>query len=404
MTFKLNPPNRAEHLGSLLRPEDLLKARTRFDKKEITPEQLKEIEDKAIIDAVNMQKEVGLKTISDGEYRRHMFFDGFFEHLEGFTYIEDPPRDIFKVCLINWKYVPDIAAFLAEDTKPAATTLCTGKIKHVKSGYLPQFNELKKLVKPEEVKNLKFTLAAPEWYHLRHGENAYDKSVYANSEEYFNDIAAAYRTELEILYDAGCRNVQIDDPLLAYFCAQPMLDGMEAVGEDPDALLDSYIRLYNNCLRDRETGLPELTVGLHLCRGNFRHSIHFSEGGYDHIAVKLFNETNVDVYYLEYDTERAGSFEPLKHVPKHKTVVLGLITSKFPDLEDLEELKQRVYSAAEIMAQGNAESKEEALSRICVSPQCGFASHSEGNLLSAEDMKKKLGLVVSLAESIWGTS
>ncbi|KAH0603787.1 uncharacterized protein H6S33_007446 [Morchella sextelata] len=395
MSFKLNPPFRAEHLGSLLRPEELLKARMAFEKKELSPEELKTVEDKAIEEVVKLQKEVGLKGISDGEYRRHMFFDGFFDHLEGFTYVAEPPREIFKM------YVPDVSAFLLKGMKPASTTLCTGKIKHVKSGYLPQFEALKALVEPSEVKNIKLALAAPEWYHLRHGENAYDKSIYANNEEHFNDIAVAYRTELEILYEAGCRNIQFDDPLLAYFCAQPMLDAMKAEGEDPEALFDSYIRLYNNCLRDRATKLPDMTVGLHLCRGNFRHSVHFSEGGYDAIATKLFNEINVDVYYLEYDTERAGTFEPLKHLPTNKTIVLGLITSKFPQLEDLEEMKKRVYSAAETMAAGKAESKEEALQRICVSPQCGFASHMEGNLVTKDDMKKKMQLVVELAKSIW---
>ena len=173
---------------------------------------------------------------------------------------------------------------------------------------------------PDEAKNIKLTLAAPEWFHLRHGahtflsaslcnssersgEHAYRPGVYNDREEYFNDIAAAYRQELAALYAAGCRNVQIDDPLLAYFCNVSMLQGLREEGQDPDALLDSYIRLYQNCLKGRPR---DLTVGLHLCRGNFRHSIHFSEGGYDLIAKKLFNEVNVDIYYLEYDTPRAG--------------------------------------------------------------------------------------------------
>ncbi|KAI5793065.1 UROD/MetE-like protein [Geopyxis carbonaria] len=391
-TAKLNPPFKAEHLGSLLRPDYLLKARAQFDKKEITADELRELEDKAITDAVQMQKDVGLSGLTDGEYRRHMFYDGFFDYLEGFTYVEEPAREIFKM------YVPDIAAFLAENTKPAATTLCTGKIKHVKSGYLPQFEAMKKYAKPEEVKNIKMTLAAPEWFHLRHGEHAYDKSVYANDEEHFNDIAAAYRVELKILYDAGCRNIQIDDPLLAYFCDESMLAGMAADGEDSEARLDAYIRLYNNCLRDRASATPDMTIGLHLCRGNFRHSIHFSEGGYDNIAIKLFNQINVDTYYLEYDTARAGTFEPLRHLPKDKSVVLGLITSKFPEMENVDELVGRVHEAAKVMAEGAGQTEEEALKRVCVSPQCGFASHEEGNLLGQEDMKKKLALVVELSK------
>ncbi|KAF8120802.1 UROD/MetE-like protein [Boletus edulis] len=394
MTTKQTPPFRAEHIGSLLRPDYLLEVRRKFDKKEVTQEQLRELEDRAIAEIVNMQREVGLKTFTDGEYRRHMFYDGFFEYLEGFEEVHNPPLEIFKL------YVPDIHAFVTTNTKPASTTLCTGKIRHVKSGYLPQFEALKALLHPDEAKNIKLTMAAPEWFHLRHGEHAFKPAsdVYADREAYFNDIAAAYRQELEVLYAAGCRNVQIDDPLLAYFCDVGMLKGLRDEGQDPDELLDAYIRLYNNCLAGRPR---DMTVGLHLCRGNFRHSIHFSEGGYDAIAVKLFNNVNVDCYYLEYDTARAGTFEPLRHLPKHKSVVLGLITSKFPLLEDKTQLKERVLEAARIVASGTDETVEEALQRMSVSPQCGFASHEEGNLLNADDMKKKLELVKELATSIW---
>ncbi|KIJ59627.1 hypothetical protein HYDPIDRAFT_118248 [Hydnomerulius pinastri MD-312] len=394
MSPRRTPPFRAEHVGSLLRPDYLLNARKKFDKHEITQQQLRELEDRAIIDAIDMQRSAGIKGITDGEYRRHMFYDGFFEFLEGFEEVENPPLEIFKL------YVPDIYAFTnsMQEVKFGTTTLCTGKIKHVKSGYLPQFEALKALVRPEEVPSLKLTTVAPEWFHLRHGEHAFRHEVYPDREAYFDDIAVAYRRELDILYAAGCRNIQIDDPLLAYFCDVSMLKGMRDEGEDPDALFDSYIRLYNNCLAGRK---PDMTVGIHLCRGNFRHSMHFSEGGYDAIATKLFNEVNVDCYYLEYDTERAGTFEPLRHVPKHKSLVLGLITSKFPTLEDKTVLKERVLDAARIVASGTGESVDEALQRICVSPQCGFASHEEGNLLTAHDMKQKLQLVRDLAGSIW---
>jgi len=395
---KLNPPFRAEHLGSLLRPGYLLEARAKYDNGEISAEELDKIATKAIQTAIQLQKEAGIKSLSDGEYRRHMFYDGFFDHLEGFEIVDHPPREIFKM------YVPDVAAFMATNIKPAGTTLCTGKIKHVKSGYLPQFEELARMVGPSEVGNIKLTLAAPEWFHLRHGEHAYSKDFYKNNDEHFDDIAAAYRAELEVLYNAGVRNIQFDDPLLAYFCSETMLKGMKEAGEDSDELLNSYVRLYQNCLRDHATKLPDMTIGLHLCRGNFRHSIHFSEGGYDAIAIKLFQEIPVDVYYLEYDTPRAGTFEPLKYLPKDKTVVLGVITSKFPELEDKEELKKKVYEAAKVVAQGAGETEEEALQRICVSPQCGFASHEEGNTLGMEDMKKKLELVADLAKDIWGTT
>lgn len=177
-----------------------------------------------------------------------------------------------------------------------------------------------------------------------------------------------------------------------------MLDGFKKDNEDADALFDSYIKLYNDCLSERP---DDFHVGVHLCRGNFVGSRHFSEGGYDRIATKLFNELNVDTLYLEYDTPRAGGFEPLKHLPKGKNVILGLITSKFPELENLDDMKKKVYQAADLISQGTGETKEEALNRLGVSPQCGFASHSDGNSVTKEDMSRKLQLVRKLADGIW---
>ncbi|KUI63117.1 Uncharacterized protein YxjG [Cytospora mali] len=177
-----------------------------------------------------------------------------------------------------------------------------------------------------------------------------------------------------------------------------MLQGFKDAGEDSEALLDSYIKLYNDCISQRP---DDLHVGIHLCRGNFAYSRHFSEGGYDRIASKLFNEIDVDTYFLEYDTDRAGGFEPLKELPPHKNVILGVITSKFPELEDLEKLKERVFQAADFVAQGPGQTRDEALQRIGVSPQCGFASHHLGNSVTREDMINKLKLVRQLADSIW---
>lgn len=327
-----------------------------------------------------------------------MFYDGFFDNLDGhgFTYVPEVPLEWFK------DYVPDTAAFKKQNFKNAASYLCKGKIKRPagKSLYLPQFEQLKKFVKPEEIPNIKVTLCAPEWFHLRHGEYAYDKSVYATDEEYFADIVAAYREEINELYAAGARNLQWDDPLLAYFCAESMLAGMKEEGVDSERLLDLYIDVYNKIIEGRP---KDLTVGIHLCRGNFRGGIHFSEGGYDRIAIKLFNVLKMDCYYLEYDTERAGTFEPLKFLPKDRTVVLGLISSKLSQLEDINELKNRINQAAELIANGEPKrSKEEALNQICISPQCGFASHSDGNNVTREDVAAKLKLVSETAKQIWG--
>ncbi|KAL4897180.1 hypothetical protein BDV59DRAFT_85642 [Aspergillus ambiguus] len=391
-----NPPFRAEHLGSLLRTEELLNIKTAFENGQASESALQAVEKKDIKDVVALQKELGYPALSDGEYCRHMFWGSFFPGLDGFEEVNNVTIDAFRT------YAPDIAAFLEEGHKPGETVICTGKIKHVGSTYVDQFKYLASLVAPEEVKNLKLTLAAPNWYHLRYKEGkAYPKDVYASDDEYFADIAKAYQAELQILYDAGCRNVQFDDPNLAYFCSDKMLEGWK---QDPlnihsaDEVFQKYIKLYNDLLSKRPA---DFHIGVHICRGNFVGSRHFSEGGYDRIATKLFQELNVDTYYLEYDTARAGGFEPLKELPKHKNVILGVVTSKFADLEDKEEMKKRVFDAAKFIAEGNNISVEEALNQVGVSPQCGFASHREGNAIDRAGMLNKLKLVRDIANDIW---
>ncbi|KAK5659893.1 hypothetical protein OQA88_13356 [Cercophora sp. LCS_1] len=391
------PPFRAEHMGSLLRPQKLSEKRVELDGKDaiaITQDkELQSLEDEAINDIVKVQLNLGYHPVTDGEYRRHQFWGTFFPGLEGFEEISDPPLDMFRL------YVPDLAAFTEAGHKPGESIVCTGKIKHKGSTYIDQWNYLKSRLPADRIKEAKITLPAPEWYHLRYQNGrAYPKDVYANDAEYFADIATAYRTELKVLYDAGCRNITIDDPNLAYFCSEKMLSGFATAGESATALFDSYITLYNACLSDRP---PDLHVGIHLCRGNFAYSRHFSEGGYDRVANKLFNAINADTYFLEYDTERAGGFEPLEHLPAHKNVIVGVITSKFPELEDLEEMRQRVFEAADYVAKGAGQTREEALKRMGVSPQCGFASHHLGNSVTREDMIAKLKLVRELANSIW---
>ncbi|PSS35549.1 hypothetical protein PHLCEN_2v1512 [Hermanssonia centrifuga] len=319
MSLHLHPPFRAEHCGSLKRPLTLLEKRKDFDDKKCSREDLRVVEDATIKDIIRMQKEVGIKSITDGEFRRHMFFDGVFDNMDGMKYIEDVSIDKFM------DYVPDLAAFKKNSFKSAASYICQGKMERTRPFYIGQFEALKAFTAPEEHKNLKITMCAPEWYHLRHGVHAYPKEIYKNDEEYFADIVVAYQQEIKQLYAAGCRNIQFDDPLLAYFCADSMISGMEERGIDHEGLLDLYIKTYNDCLKDHP---QDMNVGLHLCRGNFKDGMHFSEGGYDRIAIKLFREINVDCYYLEYDTERAGTFEPLKWLPRNKVVVLGLISSK----------------------------------------------------------------------------
>ncbi|CCM03870.1 uncharacterized protein FIBRA_06021 [Fibroporia radiculosa] len=393
-TPRLNPPFRADHVGSLKRPIVLLQKRKDLDEGRCTQEELKVVEDEAITKIVQMQRDVGIKAITDGEFRRHMFYDGVFDNLEGTNYIPVVPLDWFM------DYVPDIDAFKQHNFKGAASYLCESKLKRTKPFYVGQFEALKALTEPEEHKNLKITMCAPEWFHLRHGPYAYPKSVYKNDDEYFADIAQAYREEIRDLYAVGCRNIQFDDPLLAYFCDVKMLKGMEERGIDHVAMLDLYCKVYNACLEGRPA---DMTVGIHLCRGNFKDGRHFSEGGYDRIAIKLFQEISADTYYLEYETERAGTFEPLRWLPTNKSVVLGLVSSKFPKMEVKEELIARVYQAAEIIANGEEKrSKEQALNQICISPQCGFASHADGNPVTEDDVVRKLSLVTETARAIWG--
>ncbi len=325
-----------------------------------------------------------------------MFWGTFFQELEGMTEINNPPLSIFRT------YVPDIAGFL-EKGGPGNSCICTGKIKHKgNSTLVDQFNYVKSLVPQSRGGEMKLTMISPVWYHLRYKEGqAYPKDIYHSEEAYFADIAVAYKTELNILYEAGVRNIQIDDPNFAYFCSENMIKGWQEDKSNTislDQLLDLYIATYNKCIAAHKS---KIHFGLHICRGNFRGSRHFSEGGYERIATKLFCDLDVGTYYLEYDTPRAGSFEPLLHLPRNKNVILGVITSKFPKLEDKEEMVQRVNAAADIIAKGQGTSREEALERVGVSPQCGFASHEEGNNLGWDDMVKKLRFVREVAESIW---
>ncbi|KAH6678186.1 hypothetical protein B0J14DRAFT_316720 [Halenospora varia] len=392
-----NPPFRAEHLGSLLRPKEFLEKRSAFEKNELSQADLTKAEDEPITKVVKVQTDAGFRAVTDGEYRRAVFWGTFFEELEGMTEVRNPSMDLFR------PYVPDIAGFIEKGHKPGQSCLCTGKIKHKgKSTLVDQFEFLKTLIPEERWGDIKLTMIAPPWYHLRYKDGlAFPKDVYATDAEYFADIAQAVRDELDILYAAGVRNVQFDDPNFAYFCSEKMLAGWaedKSNTKTPDELLDAYIQCYNDSIKNHSS---KMHFGLHICRGNFMGSRHFSEGGYDRIATKLFQTLNVSTYYLEYDTPRAGGFEPLLHLPAHKNVILGVITSKFPELEDKEKMKERLYAAADVIAKGAGQTREQALDRMGVSPQCGFASHEEGNLLGWEDMKNKLALVRSIADDVW---
>ncbi|KAF9481015.1 UROD/MetE-like protein [Pholiota conissans] len=390
----LKCPSRASHVGSLLRPKSLYEKRQALEAGQISPEELKPVEDEAIKQVLKLQRELGISTITDGELRRTFFFDGVFNRLEGMTYIPNRPISTFK------SYIPHCNLMHAAGLMEAETVYCTGKIKRTRPFYVDDFKYLKSLIPADDVKSIKLTMCSPSWFHQRHGSDlTYDLSVYESDDEYFDDLGKAYREEIKELYDLGCRHIQIDDPTFCYFCNEDMIVGMERAGVDHEALLDTYIRAINVITEGRP---EDLMISVHMCRGNYKGGVHFSEGGYGRIAIKLFNTLDVDVFYLEYDTERAGDFAPLVHLPLGKVVVLGLVTTKNPKLESVEELKIRVNEAVEVLCQGSPKrSREVALNQLAISTQCGFASVWEGNPVTEEDQRRKLAVLVEAAKQIW---
>ncbi|KAL1306345.1 hypothetical protein AAFC00_005060 [Neodothiora populina] len=398
---KRSPPFRAEHVGSLLRPQSLVEKRYEVAAGKASQADLEPLEDKAIADVVKLQKDCGFAAVSSGEYARHMFWGTFFEELNGMKELQLGVLKGYDASMFR-DYAPDVKSFMEAKEVPNAVTVCVGKISHPgHSSYQREVGVMKKVVPESEWKNIKITMISPSWYHFRYrAGRAYPSDVYKNDEEYFADVAKAYQAELKLLHAAGIRNIQVDDPNLAYFCSEAMLEGWAADKgntKTADEMFDSYVKFYNACFERPD----DMHLGIHLCRGNYIGSRHFSEGAYDNIAKKLFQDLNVDTYYLEYDTPRAGGFEPLTYLPKNKTVVLGVVTSKFPELEKQQDLVDRIGQAADFIAKGSGQSREEALDQICISPQCGFASHAEGNAVTHEDMRKKLELVRATANQIW---
>lgn len=367
---KINPPFRADHVGSLLRPPPLLNARQKFFNGELPQEVLRQIEDTHIAEAVKKQESIGLRGITDGEFRRAFFHLDFLEQLAGVT-------------VTGQIAASSDAAETVHFTPPKLSV--TGKLRHDKNIQVDDFNFLQSQVSQVP----KVSIPSPTMVHFRGGRAAIDIESYPDMDLFFDDLAQVYRDEINALYKAGCRYIQMDDTNLAYLCDPKMRAGAVERGDDPDELPRTYAALINAALE----GCPnDLTVCVHLCRGNFR-STWFAEGSYEPVAEILFNEMNVDAYFLEYDDERSGGFAPLRFVPENKTVVLGLITSKFADLEPQSELTQRIEEAAQYMP----------LDNLCLSPQCGFSSTVEGNNMSEDDQWRKLEHVVKTAELVWGS-
>ncbi|HRQ38618.1 MAG TPA: 5-methyltetrahydropteroyltriglutamate--homocysteine S-methyltransferase [Chloroflexota bacterium] len=367
---KINPPFRADHVGSLLRPAPLLAMRARYHNGEITKAELRAAEDEAIRDAVQKEESVGLQSITDGEFRRTYFHLDFLEQVGGVT--------VSGAIAAN----PDAKPAKDGFTPPRLTV--TGKLRHTQNIQVDDFLYLKSVVN----KTPKVSIPSPTMVHFRGGRAAIDIDAYPDMDEFFEDLAQVYRDEINALYTAGCRYIQLDDTNLAYLCDPKMRQGAIERGDDPNELPRTYAALINAVIDGRP---PDLTIGVHLCRGNFR-STWFAQGGYEPVAEVLFNDLNVDAFFLEYDDERSGDFSPLRFVPDNKTVILGVVTSKTGDLEAKDFLIQRIKEAANYMP----------LENMCLSPQCGFSSTVHGNELTEDAQWAKLEMIVNVAREVWG--
>ena len=364
------PPFRADHVGSLLRTAALKEARDKRARGEIAAEALEVVEDREIEDVIRKQEAIGLKAVTDGEYRRTSWSHDFFERLQGVeSYIGE--RKI---------------KFNAQGPQPRSVLLrVVGKL----GGYTPHpMVEHFKFLRAHAKAMPKMTIPSPSSLHFRYGRDAVPEAIYPAMEDFYRDLGLSYRNVVRAFADAGCRYLQLDEVNLAYLCDPSLRKVISNRGEDPATLPAIYAGLINAAISDIP---PDMTITMHLCRGNFRSSF-VASGGYEPVAEVLFNSINVHGYFMEYDSDRAGGFEPLRFVPKGKTVVLGLVTSKSGKLESRDEIKRRIEQAA----------KHVALDQLCLSPQCGFASTEEGNVLSADEQWAKLAMIVEIAEEVWG--
>ena len=365
---RAKPPFRADHVGSFLRPAALKEARAKREKGAITAAELKAVEDREIEKIVKKQEELGLQLATDGEFRRSWWHFDFLGLLDGVE-VYDTEQGI---------------QFRGVQTKAQGLRI-VGKIAFSDHPMLEHFKFLKAHAKVTP----KMTIPAPPVLHFRLAKDGIKKSVYPDLDQFFHDLGNAYKQAVKAFYDAGCRYLQFDDTVWAYLCSQEELRKARERMSNVDQLQSIYARVINAAL---EAKPADMTITTHVCRGNFR-STWISEGGYEPVAETLLGKVNYDGYFLEYDTERAGGFEPLRFLPKgNKVVVLGLVTSKSGTLEKKDAIERRIEEA----------SKFAPLEQFCLSPQCGFASTEEGNILAEEEEWAKLRMIVELADKVWG--
>jgi 5-methyltetrahydropteroyltriglutamate--homocysteine methyltransferase len=369
VSVRITPPFRADHVGSLLRPLPLKEARLKCERGEISSEQLKAVEDREIADIIKRQEDIGLKAVTDGEFRRAFWNYDFLGALPGVdAYLGE--RKI---------------KFQGPNPKPMMLRV-TGKLGAF-SGH-PMLEHFR-FVKAHTRVAPKMTIPSPSSLHFRYGRDAIPGAIYPDMEDFYTDLGQAYRKAVRAFADQGCRYLQLDEVNLAYLCDPKLRAQVSERGEDPAQLPAAYARLINAAIAD----IPaDMTIAMHLCRGNFQ-STFVASGGYEPVAEALFNMINVHGYFMEYDNDRAGGFEPLRFVPKGKTVVLGLVTSKSGRLESKDEIKRRIDQAAKFVP----------LEQLCLSPQCGFASTEEGNILAEDEQWAKLEMIVEIAQEVWGS-
>lgn len=366
------PPFRADHVGSLLRPKYLKDARARHYAGEISVPQLREIEDRAIREAIARQESIGLQGITDGEFRRAFWHLDFLEHLQG---VESYPAG-------------QSIQFHGGQARIKGLKV-TAKIQAAgHPGVHPMVEHFRFLKAHVPNHTAKMTIPSPSLLHYRGGRNAVSESVYPAMEEFYHDLGQAYKKVVSDFGAAGCRYLQLDEVSFTYLCDSDQRQMLRSRGDRPETLPEIYAGMINAAISGRT---PGMRITMHLCRGNFK-SMWIAAGGYEPVADILFNKINSDGYFMEWDTDRAGGFEPLRLVPKNKQVVLGIVTSKSGTLEDKDDLKRRLEEAGKFIDPD----------QLCLSPQCGFASSEEGNLLTEDEQWAKLRRIVEVAHEVWG--
>jgi len=364
-------PSRADHVGSFLRPKSVLDAREARAQGQIDAAQLREVEDKAIADLAKWQESLGLKAITDGEFRRYFFHTDFLLQLSGVEERGGMAKAFHNDAGKDVHFAPPVM-------------VVTGKIEHARPIQLGDYRFLASQVRETP----KVAIPSPTMLHFRAGRSGIPEDVYPTMDEFYADVAAAYREEVDQLAAAGCRYIQMDDTNLAYLCDDEQREAARQRGLDPDATTRQYAKLINDSFASAPA---DMIRAIHLCRGNFRSS-WAAEGGYEPVAEIMFNELDIDAFFLEYDDPRSGDFAPLRFLPRGKTVVLGLVTTKLGELESKDDIKRRIDEAAKFVP----------LEQLALSPQCGFASTVHGNDISVEQQADKICLVVEVAEEVWG--